>query len=120
MGTWDTGPFDNHTACDVLAAIADGNFDFDAFKLMCPSQTLALEDAETVIALGALAKLPAERLPAGISSARVELLHRPEYRAWLRKQITLATEPEHSTAYALWEATGELDGWLRTARAALP
>lgn len=120
MGTWDVGPFDNHAACEVLADIRDGSFDLDAFKKSCVDSPIDIDDAEIVIALGALATAPADKLPPGISADAVKVLRTPQTRAWLRKRINTAMEPDKSPIYALWETTGELELWLRTTRAALP
>ncbi|TRX32830.1 DUF4259 domain-containing protein [Corynebacterium guaraldiae] len=120
MGTWDVGPFDNHAACEVLAEIRDGSFDLDTFKKSCVDSPIDVDDAEAVIALGALATSPADKLPAGVSVDSVKALRTPQTRAWLRKKINTAMEPNKSPIYALWETTGELDLWLRTTRAVLP
>ncbi|MFK3621473.1 MULTISPECIES: DUF4259 domain-containing protein [unclassified Corynebacterium] len=120
MGTWDVGPFDNHAACEVLAEIRDGSFDLDTFKKSCVDSPIDVDDAEVVIALGALATSPADKLPAGVSVESVKALRTPQTRAWLRQKINTAMEPNNSPIYALWETTGELDLWLRTTRAVLP
>ncbi len=114
------GPFDNHAACEVLAAIRDGSFDLDTFKKSCVDSPIDVDDAEVIIALGALATTPEDRLPAGISADDVKALRTPQTRAWLRKKINTAMEPNSSPIYALWETTGELELWLRRTRAALP
>ena len=66
MGTWDTGPFDNHAARELLASLRDGSFDLTAFQKSCAEEPLDSDDAETMIALGALLKLKADALPEGI------------------------------------------------------
>ncbi|MGN5995333.1 DUF4259 domain-containing protein [Corynebacterium striatum] len=40
MGTWDVGPFDNHAACELLAELRDGTFDFEHFKRSCADSPL--------------------------------------------------------------------------------
>ncbi|AMO90303.1 hypothetical protein WM42_2614 [Corynebacterium simulans] len=120
MGTWDVGPFDNHAACDLLAAIRDGSFDFERFKRMCAAPPLDVDEAEVVIALGMLAKTSPEHLPQGISAESINALYKPQSRAWLRKQINATLDPDTSSVYALWEPTGELETWIMAVRAALP
>ena len=120
MGTWDVGPFDNHAACAVLADIRDGSFDLDNFKRSCVDTPLDVDDAEVIIALGALATTPPDQLPAGLSLGDGHMLRTPQTKAWLRKRMNRAMEPESSPIYALWETTGELEDWLRSTRAALP
>ncbi|WP_293770535.1 DUF4259 domain-containing protein [uncultured Corynebacterium sp.] len=120
MGTWNSGPFDNHTAAELLAALRDGTFDFEAFKKSCTDDYIDVDEAETYIALGALTKLRADELPQGIAPERLSGIYTPQSRAWLRKKINQALQPEVSGAVALWEETGELEQWVRTARAAQP
>ena len=78
------------------------------------------DDAETMIALGALLKLEADALPEGIYREDLEPLYTPQSKAWLRRRINSAMRPETSSVYALWETTGELEEWLRTAQDSLP
>ncbi|MDO5031793.1 DUF4259 domain-containing protein [Corynebacterium sp.] len=120
MGTWDVGPFDNHAAIEVLAAIRAGSFDIERFKKTSADLPLDVEDTEAAIALGTLAKTPRDRLPEGVKPEAIRPLCTPQTRAWLRKRINAALEPDTSPAYAVWETTGELEQWIRTARAALP
>lgn len=120
MGTWDVGPFDNHAACEVLAELRDGHFDLDTFKSSCMDSPIDVDDAEAIIALGALATAPPERLPAGLGVEHVQMLRTPQTRAWLRKRMNRAMEPETSPIYAMWETTDELEKWIRSTRAALP
>ena len=48
------------------------------------------------------------------------MLRTPQTRAWLRKRMNRAMEPETSPIYAMWETTDELEKWIRSTRAALP
>ena len=120
MGTWDTGPFDNHAARELLASLRDGSFDLKSFQRSCAAEPLDSDDAETMIALGALLKLSADALPEGIDREDLAPLFTPQSKAWLRRHINSAMRPETSSVYALWETTGELDQWLRTAQDSLP
>lgn len=120
MGTWDVGPFDNHAARAVLAQLRDGSFDLETFKRSCAEAPIDVDDAETIIALGALASTPFEKLPGGLCGTDVRILRTPQTRAWLRKRMNKAMEPDSSPIYALWETTDELEDWLRTTRAAMP
>ncbi len=120
MGTWDTGPFDNHAARELLASLRDGSFDLTGFQKSCAVEPLDSDDAETVIALGALLKLKADALPEGIHREDLAPLYTPQSKAWLRRRINSAMRPETSSVYALWETTGELEEWLRTAQDSLP
>ncbi|MDK8593254.1 DUF4259 domain-containing protein [Corynebacterium accolens] len=54
MGTWGTGPFDNHAARDVLDSLRNGSFDLRHFQRSCGTGVLDSDEAEAVIALGAL------------------------------------------------------------------
>ena len=120
MGTWDTGPFDNHAARELLGSLRDGSFDLTAFQKSCAVEPLDSDDAETMIALGALLKLKADALPEGIHREDLAPLYTPQSKAWLRRRINSAMRPETSSVYALWETTGELEEWLRTAQDSLP
>lgn len=60
------------------------------------------------------------RLPAGLGVEHVQMLRTPQTRAWLRKRMNRAMEPETSPIYAMWETTDELEKWIRSTRAALP
>ena len=42
MGTWNTGPFDNDSAADAVAALVDGTFRMDQFRFECGLGTLCL------------------------------------------------------------------------------
>ncbi|MCG7243880.1 DUF4259 domain-containing protein [Corynebacterium sp. ACRPS] len=120
MGTWGTGPFDNHAARDVLDSLRDGSFDLRHFQRSCGTGVLDSDEAEAVIALGALTKLPADGLPDGVAPRDLTSLYTPQSKAWLRRRINQAMRSESSSVYALWEPTGELNQWLHTAQAALP
>ena len=120
MGTWDVGPFDNHAARAVLAELRDGSFDLETFKRSCVDEPIDVDDAETIIALGALATTPLEKLPVGLRGEDVRMLRTPQTKAWLRKRMNNAMEPDSSPIYALWETTDELEDWLRSTRAAMP
>ncbi|WCZ32430.1 DUF4259 domain-containing protein [Corynebacterium massiliense] len=120
MGTWGVGPFDNHRAREIVDAVRTGTFDFDVFRETCADDDLDADEAEAIIALGALATAPQEDLPPGIAAARMRCLFTDNRRLWLRHRIEKAIDPDNSTIYALWEATGELDNWVKTARAVLP
>lgn len=120
MGTWDVGPFDNHAACELLAELRDGTFDFEHFKRSCADSPLDVDEAEKVIALGALVNTPQDRLPNGVSAKELKSICTPQSRAWLRKRINSTLEPESSPVYALWETTGELEIWVQSVRASLP
>lgn len=120
MGTWGPGPFDNHAARDLLAAISDGSFDFNHFKASCTREYVDADEAEIIIALGAISKLREKELPDFIPRSQYKILSAPENRAWLRKKISQAMVPGASELYALWETTGEMDQWLHTAQASKP
>lgn len=120
MGTWNSGPFDNDAAVELLQGLREGTFDFEDFKASCRDDYVDVEEAEMYVVLGALIKLPVEKLPEGIGPERLKRLYAPQSRAWLRKKIDQAMVPEVSAAMALWEETGELEFWVRTAQAAKP
>lgn len=120
MGTWDSGPFDNDTAVEVVAALRDGTFDFNQFRASFSANYIDAVEAEACVALGALIKLPPEELPAGVKPESLRKLFTPQSRAWLRRRIDMAMNPEQSSAVAMWEETGELDEWMKTAQAAKP
>lgn len=120
MGTWDTGPFDNHAARDLLRSLHAGTFDYEGFREVCDESPIGVDEAEMVIAIGALCKLPAERLPLGICPESIKVFRTPQARAWLRRRINCALDPQQSRAYALWETSGELEEWIKSVRAALP
>jgi hypothetical protein len=122
MGTWNVGPFDNDAAQDLLRDIRSDRFNFDQFRFECAADAaLAAEDAAVIIALSALVqRCAAGRLPAGIVYDDLLPLHSVEARAWLSRQYESILNEEVSPLYAIWEATGELDMWLASARAVRP
>lgn len=120
MGTWDVGPYDNDGAVDLLADVRNGSFSFERFRFTLGEHRLDADDAEMVIALGALASAEPERLPAGIDPQVVARIFTPERRRWVRQQMERALDPDSSELYALWEATGELETWVAVTRSVLP
>lgn len=112
MGTWDVGPFDNHSARELVGAIVDGTFDYARFRADCRFNNMCADSAEATIALAALVVYDARELPAGVTSKMLEQLYTPESLSWLRAQVRCALDASLSQIYALWEATGELDCWL--------
>lgn len=120
MATWDSGPFDNDAAAELVAALRDGTFDLESFQAACSSTHIDAVEAEACVALGALSKLPDEKLPTGIEPSQLRRMFTPQCRAWLRRRIDMVMEPARSGAIAMWEETGELEEWLRTAQAAKP
>lgn len=120
MGTWGVGPFDNHRAREIVDAVRDGTFDFDVFRETCADDDLDADEAEAIIALGALATSPQSELPTGINAGRMRRMFTDNRRLWLRHRIKKAVDPDNSAIYALWEATDELDKWLATTRTVQP
>lgn len=120
MGTWDVGPYDNDGAVDLLADIREGSFNFERFRFNIDEYRPDPDDSEMIIALGALASSGTEKLPEGIRPEVLSRLFTPERVRWVRRQMERILDPESSELHAVWEATGELDGWLAATRAALP
>lgn len=122
MGTWNVGPFDNDAAQELLRDIRSDCFNFDQFRFECAADTvLDTEDAAVVIALSALVqRCAAGRLPTGIAQDDLLPLHTIEARAWLNRQYESILNEDVSPLYAIWEATGELDMWLASAKAVRP
>ncbi len=119
MGTWDVGPYDNDVACDLLADIRDGNFDFNRFRWTCEEGRLDADAGEVIIALATLyASLP-DRLPHGVDAEMLAGVFTGERVRWLRRQLQRVLDPATSELYALWEATGELELWLAVSGAPL-
>ncbi len=120
MGTWDVGPYDNDRAAELLADIRDGRFNFERFRFTVDEDRLDADDCEMVVALGALGSSRPGDLPEGIRPEVLSRIFTPERRRWVRRQMEKVLDPDHSELYAVWEATGELDGWVASTRAALP
>lgn len=122
MGTWNVGPFDNDAAQDLLRDIRSDCFNFDQFRFECAADAvLDTEDAAVIIALSALVqRCTAGRLPRGIVHDDLLPLHSVEARTWLNRQYESILDEDVSPLYAIWEATGELDMWLASAKAVRP
>ena len=113
MGTWDTGPFDNDSAAEAVAALANGTFRMDKFRFNCAQHPLNAEEAELIIALAAIIN---GHVPDGCPETVLDFPFSADDRRWIRRNAGEALKPSGSELYALWQETGELDEWLAAAR----
>ncbi|WP_418275747.1 DUF4259 domain-containing protein [Isoptericola jiangsuensis] len=126
MGTWNTGPFDNDTALDLLDEIASPEFAFDDLQWAFDDpEYLGVVGGVFAIALGALVRAvrgePGTEVPEGFNLASFASHVTAERVAWTRAQIDRALAgSKESELYELWEETPSLDEWLLASRAAIP
>lgn len=113
MGTWNTGPFDNDSATDAVAAMVNGTFRMDQFRFECGLGALDTDEAQAVIALAAVLN---GYLPDGFEGTVVESSFTLDDKRWIRRRAQAALRPGGSALYAMWEAAGELDEWLANTR----
>lgn len=113
MGTWNTGPFDNDSATDAVAALVDGTFRMDQFRFECGLGTLSTDEAESIIALAAVLN---GHLPDEFAGEVVEYPFTLDDRRWIRRRAQAALRPGVSALYSMWEEAGELDEWLAVSR----
>ena len=109
MGTWNTGPFDNDSAADAVAALVDGTFRMDQFRFECDRGPLGTEDAELVIALAAVLN---GHVPAAEKAGALQYPFTADDRRWIRRQAAQIVRRGGSELYDLWEDAGELENWL--------
>lgn len=123
MGAWDTGPFDNDGALDVLAEIRHGDFTFAGIdELFDDPEYLEVDGGQIAVALAALVQASRGKMdaPAGLGGAELEsfaAMLTPERLDWLQAQLDRAlADGESSELYELWEETDELASWLAVSR----
>lgn len=109
MGTWDIGPFDNDSAVDTVAALADGTFRMDQFRFECGRGPLGTDEAEAVLALAAVIN---GFVPSGETKAALDYPFTLDDRLWIRRKAEQAVNPDMSELYDLWLNAGELESWL--------
>lgn len=123
MGAWGTGPFENDAAADLLADLAEGEFDFDELREEAASGYLEVDAGQIVLALVELVTAVEEgRRPDGVSDASLAFVSGfdPEARAALRELgAAVVSGSDDSELFELWEESGDLDEWLVPSRAAL-
>ena len=123
MGAWGAGPFENDTAADLLADLAEGvAFTPPGIPDDAP---LPVADGECVLAMAAVVAaarhgrdlslgdgdLDAAALAARLDDAALRRIHDLGLRA--------IAGPAESDLFAVWAASGELDDWLTASRPAV-
>ncbi|WIM68748.1 DUF4259 domain-containing protein [Corynebacterium breve] len=117
MGTWGVGAFDNDTASELVSELQRGVFRMQQLKFECANGPLTAQQAERVIALGAL--LAGER-PEGVNLEGIDKQLSFRDRRWIAKNMKSAIMPGQSELYALWEDTGELEQWIEETTRVIP
>lgn len=82
MGTWNTGPFDNDDATELLDDIREGHIYFEELLPGVSNRYIEADQGAMIIAL---AHLAAGDVPEGIDEAHLESLRTPESRERLRQ-----------------------------------
>ena len=112
MGTWDVGPFDNDSAADAVASLANGTFRMDQFRFECGRGPLGTDEAESIIALAAVIKGYVPKQHESALSFPFTL----DDRRWIRRRAVQVVRPGESELYDLWQESGELENWLAETR----
>ncbi len=126
MGAWNTGPFDNDSALDLVDEVSSSEFTFDDIQWAFDDpEYLGADGGVYAIALGALIRVvrgePGAEAPEGTDLATFAGHVTAERVAWTRAQIDRAlTGSKESELYGLWEETPSLDEWLEASRGAMP
>ena len=84
MEIWNTGPFDNHEAAELLNDVRSGDLYLEE---LLPDSGTRFIDADQGALIVALAHLAAGDLPEGIEPAHVTQLQTPEMRERLRQSL---------------------------------
>lgn len=84
MGTWNTGPFDNDDAAELLDDIREGHLYFDELLPDVGHRRIEADQGAMIIAM---AHLAAGDVPEGIDDSQLESLRTPEARERLRQGL---------------------------------
>lgn len=126
MGAWNTGPFDNDGALDLVDEVSKRRFKWkDIQWAFDDPEYLEADGGQYAIALGALIRIVhGESAPEAPADAKLKVFARhvtPERVTWVRAQIDRALAgPKESELYELWKETPDLAEWLNVSRDAIP
>lgn len=105
METWNTGPFDNDEAAELIEDIREGVL--DPLELL-PSADSRYLDADEGAMIVAMAHVAAGNLPAGLDSAKVKTLQTPETKERLRQALEAVLSDSSVSGLAeQWAKAGE-------------
>ena len=105
MGTWNTGPFDNDDAVDLIEDIREG--ELDPVELL-PDATTRYIEADQGAMVIAMAHLAAGELPEGMSTEQVSHLRSADNRERLRQCLeAVLSDDTVSELHAVWAKAGE-------------
>lgn len=119
MGTWNTGPFDNDDAAELLDDVKNGELYLDE---LLPGVGQGHIEADQGAMIIALAHLAAGDLPEGIEPAQVTELQTPEVRERLRDCLgAVLSDATVSQLAAQWSEVGadQLHEWKAKAHVSL-
>lgn len=107
METWNTGPFDNEDAAELLSDIREGALDPTELLPGANSRYLEADQGAMIVAM---AHLSAGNLPEGITGEQAAQLQTPETRERLRQALeAVLADSTVSELYQHWADTGETE-----------
>ena len=104
MDKWNTGPFDNEEAAELLEDIKT---EAVPLEQLLPSKTSRYLEADHGALIIAMAHLAGGNLPAGLTSDQVAVLHTPASREVLRQSLeAVLVDATVSGLYQEWQEEG--------------
>lgn len=110
MGTWNTGPFDNDDAVELLEDLRDGDLDLDMI-LPDPTETYIEADQGAMI-IAAAHLVAGSQHPEGVTDKQLAPLRTPEFREKLRQSLdAVLLDSSVSELHELWSDSDQFDEW---------
>jgi hypothetical protein len=105
MDKWNTGPFDNEEAAELLEDIKEGAV---PLKELLPTKGHRYLESDHGALVVAMAHLAGGNLPEGISDEEVAELQTPEAKELLRQSLeAVLSDGAVSGLYTEWQQEGE-------------
>lgn len=105
MGTWNTGPYDNDEAADLLDDIREGHIYFEELLPDVGHRYIEADQGAMIIAM---AHLAAGDVPEGIDESHLQSLRTPETRERLRQCLeAVLSDGAVSELAELWAESGQ-------------
>ncbi|GAB3690672.1 DUF4259 domain-containing protein [Corynebacterium nasicanis] len=105
MGTWNTGPFDNDDAAELLDDIREGHIYFDELLPDVGHRYIAADQGAMIVAM---AHLAAGSVPEGIDDSQLESLRTPQNRERLRQCLeAVISDGTVSELAGQWAESGQ-------------
>ncbi|PFG28808.1 DUF4259 domain-containing protein [Corynebacterium renale] len=104
MATWNTGPFDNDEAQELLEDLRSGLLDPVELIPNTGYRRIDADEGQIVVALAALATSEEDDLPDGISPDIVAPLREPTVKERLRQNLeAIVADAQVSDLFAWWQ-----------------